>query len=113
MCLRQSEQLLMKQEHEIAIPASLQSLKCAPRVFGRFAYEAKRAVFVDEQTDYASEQMQRFPSQISVSSSLRPSARDEQPFREGVAGVGIRYLFQLARGGTAAHSDGGGFLSDF
>jgi len=34
-CLRQSEQLLMKQEHEFAIPASLQSLKCAKRIFGK------------------------------------------------------------------------------
>lgn len=34
-CLRQSEQLLMRQEHEFAIPASLQSLKCAKRIFGK------------------------------------------------------------------------------
>jgi len=34
-CVRQSEQLLMRQEHEFAIPASLQSLKCAKRIFGK------------------------------------------------------------------------------
>jgi len=34
-CLRQSEQLLMRQEHEFAIPASLQALKCAKMIFGK------------------------------------------------------------------------------
>ena len=34
-CLKQSENFLMKQEHEFAIPSSLQSLKCAKFIFGK------------------------------------------------------------------------------
>jgi len=34
-CLKQSESFLMKQEHEFAIPSSLQSLKCAKALFGK------------------------------------------------------------------------------
>lgn len=34
-CLKQSEIFLLKQQHEFAIPSSLQSLKCAKIIFGK------------------------------------------------------------------------------
>lgn len=34
-CLKQSEIFLLRQEHEFAIPSSLQSLKCAKIIFGK------------------------------------------------------------------------------